>query len=503
MDKAKAKRTALVGGILFMSVFGVIYAGYLLVYVFTPVVQRAFGAVFFLLTFVAFVFNAIGCTYFYQSYKENPPITKAKNHEPTIAVVVPVYNEEPADVAKCLATLKKLKYPEEKLRFYILDDSTKPEVAEELRDYAKANDWEFIHRDKREGFKAGAFNNFLKQSKEDFIAIFDSDEQLFDPAFLEETLPLFDDPKVGMVQTAKRVPAKSLLARSIDASYAFFFNFIQPARSRDDMAMFCGSAGIVRRKCIDDVGGFPLSLTEDAALSFKADMRGWKGKYISKTYAWGKPIESYSGFATQQWRYVYGNAGLLPEYLANLRKFSLRKQFHYMSQMFGFTYLSLAFILFAIVTLVLVSYNLSAVSLQFSHLFSTPETALQINGVSFVPILATLVSFLLISKLYFGSMRVGAIAYFLNFAISFVRSRAAIDALRKKTAIFRIPHRGKKTGMGVIEAFRATKFETAFSVILFGFAFLSMLSLDFIGAFWVYWYSFMFSSAFILARTFG
>jgi hypothetical protein len=51
------------------------------------------------------------------------------------------------------------------MQFYLLDDSTKLPIRNELRKFAKANNITYLHRDDRKGFKAGALNNMLKAFK--------------------------------------------------------------------------------------------------------------------------------------------------------------------------------------------------------------------------------------------------------------------------------------------------------------------------------------------------
>ena len=75
------------------------------------------------------------------------PLTKF----PTVAIVMPIYNEDPALVKKNMLRLKDMDYPKEKVNFYILDDSTKANVAAEIKGFAKANAIGYIHRQNKCG----------------------------------------------------------------------------------------------------------------------------------------------------------------------------------------------------------------------------------------------------------------------------------------------------------------------------------------------------------------
>ena len=47
---------------------------------------------------------------------------------------------------------------------------------------------------------------------------------------------------------------------------------------------FNGTAGVWRKRCIEDAGGWQAdTLTEDLDLSFRAQIKGWKFKYLFDT----------------------------------------------------------------------------------------------------------------------------------------------------------------------------------------------------------------------------
>jgi len=72
---------------------------------------------------------------------------------------------------------------------------------------------------------------------------------------------------------------------------------------------FNGTAGIWRRKCIEDAGGWQSdTLTEDLDLSYRAQAKGWKFKFLEN---FGSPAELPAEMAavkTQQFRWNKGAA---------------------------------------------------------------------------------------------------------------------------------------------------------------------------------------------------
>jgi cellulose synthase/poly-beta-1,6-N-acetylglucosamine synthase-like glycosyltransferase len=120
-----------------------------------------------------------------------------------VTVQLPVYNELYV-VERLIETVSQFDYPRDKFEIQVLDDSTDETVdviAKKVAEVkARGIDIVHIHRTNRTGYKAGALAEAMDKAKGEFIAIFDADF-LPNPNFLLETMPFFDDPKVGVVQT--------------------------------------------------------------------------------------------------------------------------------------------------------------------------------------------------------------------------------------------------------------------------------------------------------------
>ena len=121
---------------------------------------------------------------------------------PRVTVQLPLYNEMYV-VDRLLDSVCRIRYPRELMEIQILDDSTDDTVAMVQasidRYRALGFDIQYLHRDDRRGYKAGALEEGLKVAKGEFILIFDADF-VAPPEILEKTLGHFADPGVGMVQ---------------------------------------------------------------------------------------------------------------------------------------------------------------------------------------------------------------------------------------------------------------------------------------------------------------
>jgi cellulose synthase/poly-beta-1,6-N-acetylglucosamine synthase-like glycosyltransferase len=242
---------------------------------------------------------------------------------PTVTVQLPVFNEYYV-IRRLIEAVSRLDYPREKLQIQILDDSTDEtgDIAsfEAARLRAKGFDIEYHHRDHRNGFKAGALASGLDRAKGEFIFILDAD---FVPApdTLRRTIDYFTDPNIGMVQMRWGHLNRdySLLTKIQSLFLDGHLLLEQTARSRSGRFFnFNGTAGIWRKSCICDAGGWQDdTLTEDLDLSYRAQMKGWKFIYLPEIVVPAELPVDINGFKSQQHRWTKGSIQtckkLLPE----------------------------------------------------------------------------------------------------------------------------------------------------------------------------------------------
>ena len=106
---------------------------------------------------------------------------------------LPIFNERYV-IERLIEAVSRFDYPADKLEIQVLDDSTDEtqQVARACveRHQALGTRIHYLHRDNREGYKAGALAEGLKAAGGEFIAIFDAD--FLPPAdFLRRTVPYF------------------------------------------------------------------------------------------------------------------------------------------------------------------------------------------------------------------------------------------------------------------------------------------------------------------------
>jgi len=253
---------------------------------------------------------------FLRTRSARPPVPPPPSPDdlPRVTVQIPMYNEKRV-ARRIIDAAAGLDYPHDRLQIQVLDDST-DETAELARRCCERHaatgvDIRFLHRDHREGYKAGALARALPLATGELIAVFDADF-VPPPDFLRHVVPDLSDPGVGMVQARwTHLNANDSILTRIQALFLDgHFVVEQTARSRAGRWFnFNGTAGVWRRSCIEDAGGWQLdTLTEDTDLSYRAQLAGWRFVYRDDVTCPAEIPPTISAFLSQQHRW---NKGLI------------------------------------------------------------------------------------------------------------------------------------------------------------------------------------------------
>lgn len=251
--------------------------------------------------------------YYYLKYRH---IRDNLNNElkdyPVVTIQLPVFNEKYV-VERIIKSTCDIDYPLDRLEIQVLDDSTDEttNIVSKLVDELQKDgfDIKHFHREDRTGFKAGALKEGLKTARGEFVAIFDAD---FIPKkiFLKMVLPFFKDPKIGMVQTRWEHLNRSYSLITQIQALALDGHFVieQQVRNKADFFInFNGTSGIWRTECIIDAGNWEAdTLTEDLDLSYRAQLKGWKFKYLTDFTTPAEVPSEINSVKSQQFRWTKG-----------------------------------------------------------------------------------------------------------------------------------------------------------------------------------------------------
>ena len=272
--------------------------------------------VFYIFIACAIIIIAYTCNFYYLAFlsgrrKENQNTVSIG--EPTVTIHLPIYNEKYV-TKRLINSVCDLDYPKEKLCIMVLDDSddnTTEQIAELVENYkGKGFDISHVRRGTRQGYKAGALKYAMKYTKSEFVAIFDAD---FIPPkwYLKKAIPYFSKPNIGFVQCRWGHVNENYSALTQAQALSLDFHFLVEQRAKSNSHLFMnfnGTAGIWRKECIEDSGGWhTATLVEDLDLSYRAQMKGWKCLFIPDIVVNAELPVQMNGAKRQQFRWAKGS----------------------------------------------------------------------------------------------------------------------------------------------------------------------------------------------------
>lgn len=267
---------------------------------------------FFYLFLAAEIMGLLETLFFYftawhpQHHRPRPPLENR-----TVDIFITTYNEPVQMVRETAVCAVHVRYPHQT---YILDDGARSEV----KAMAAEIGCRYIARTSREHAKAGNLNHALTQTGGEFIVLLDADH-VPTPNLIEDTLGLFADPMVGIVQTPQDFYNLDSFQHRTDWKQEYswqqqelFFSVIQPGKDYWNSALFCGSPAVARRSALQAVGGFATgSVTEDFHTAVRLQRAGQRVVYHNITVARGLAPQTFNFFAGQWLRWGQGAMQIL------------------------------------------------------------------------------------------------------------------------------------------------------------------------------------------------
>ena len=255
---------------------------------------------------------------------------------PAVDVFICTYDEPLEVLERSIPTALALDYPN--VTVWVLDDTRR----EWLRGYCDQAGARYITRASNEHAKAGNLNNALAftavQTNAPVIMVLDADFAPR-PDFLRRTVGLLSNPQVALVQTpqfyhnADPIQHNLLAAQSWVDDQRFFFDVFQPAKDAWGCAFCVGTALVVRRDRLTEIGGFPdKTVTEDIHLTYALLARGYETWWLNERLSAGLSAEGLPEYVTQRSRWCLGTIqlALLADGPLLGRGFSLTQRWQYL-----------------------------------------------------------------------------------------------------------------------------------------------------------------------------
>lgn len=252
----------------------------------------------------------------------------ARSDWPSVDILIPTFNESPGLLQTTLRAALQVDYPQSKVSVYLCDDGgteqkrndpdpvvrqAAEERHEELRELCQKLGAVYLTRERNVQAKAGNLNAALKKTQGELVLILDADH-IPTRDILTVTAGWFvKDPKMFLVQTPHFFLNPDPIERNLHtfarmpSENEMFYSVIQQGLDFWNAAFFCGSAALLRRTCLEEIGGISgQTITEDAETALMLHSRGYNSAYIRKPVVAGLSPETFVGFVGQRIRWAQG-----------------------------------------------------------------------------------------------------------------------------------------------------------------------------------------------------
>lgn len=254
------------------------------------------------------------------------PLPADTSSYPSVDVLIPTYSE-PIGIVKltALAALN-IDYPKNKLKIHILDDGatvakrcdpkTGPQAWERyyaLKGLAERHGIGYITREKNLRAKAGNLSHALGHTSADLVLILDCDHVPVRDILKNTAGWFLKDEKVAFVQTPhffinpNPIEKNMAIFKDAPSENDMFYRGIHPGLDMWNSSYFCGSAALLRRSCLEEIGGVcGETITEDCETAVALHQRGYKSVYIPRPMVCGLSPETFDDLIVQKSRWAQG-----------------------------------------------------------------------------------------------------------------------------------------------------------------------------------------------------
>ena len=246
------------------------------------------------------------------------PLDLKSDNIPFVSIHVPAYKEQPHVLAETLRALANLRYPNYEV-LVIINNTPEEFYWKPIEELCKELGDKFVFMNITcTGFKAGALNAALEYTNKEaeIIAVIDADYVVESP-WLVDLVPLFDDPKVAIVQAPQdhRDGNESVIKAAMNAEYSGFFDIGMIDRNEENAIVVHGTMVLVRLSSMLEVGGWGTdTIVEDSELGLRLFEAGYVAHYTNRRYGYGLLPDTIEAFKTQRHRWAYGAIQILKKH---------------------------------------------------------------------------------------------------------------------------------------------------------------------------------------------
>ena len=223
---------------------------------------------------------------------------------PTVAVIVPCWNEATTVAATCDSILA-LNYPKDKLEIILVNDGSTDGTREAMAHFAGDPQVRTIH--KENGGKHTALNAGIAITNAEFIGCLDADS-FVDPDALNEIIPCFRNPRVAAVTAAMSVhQPKNILQHMQNAEYVFGITYRHVFASINGLYVTPGPFSFYRHSILKELGEFRHAhQTEDMEMALRIQREGYEIENAPRARVYTKSPDTLFGLVKQRTRWTSG-----------------------------------------------------------------------------------------------------------------------------------------------------------------------------------------------------
>src|SRR5947199_5891606 len=247
----------------------------------------------------------------------------AEGFAPKVSIHIPAHREPPEMLKATLDAVARLEYPNFEC-VVVINNTPEPAYWRPIEEHCRAlgERFKFVNEDNIRGYKAGALRLALAHTAADaeIIGVIDAD-YVVRPDWLKDLVPVFADPKVGMVQAPQdhRDGDRTVMHHAMNGEYAGFFDIGMVQRNEANAIIVHGTMCLMRRAALVSVGGWSTdTIVEDCDLGLQVLEHGWQIHYTNRRYGHGLLPDTFEAYKKQRYRWAYGGFQILRKHWRHL-----------------------------------------------------------------------------------------------------------------------------------------------------------------------------------------
>lgn len=274
--------------------------------------------VFFVYIFIGLYMLILMLSIYY--IKRNELFDYPKGKPEPVSIVVPCYNESKS-IGKTIESLLNLNYPKDMLEIIVVDDRSKDNSVEIIKEYQKKYpSVRLIVNERNSGGAAEPTNLGIKAARYNYIAVTDADSFPDKNNLFEMIGFLQNDPKVAAV-TCRVLASKP--GNFIQYLQAIEYKVIAFGRKLldfvDSVYVTPGPFALYKKKALLDVGLFDTkNMTQDIEIVWRLLSKGYRVRMSLSARVHSNTPATFKGWWRQRIRWNIGGKQTLLKYKWNI-----------------------------------------------------------------------------------------------------------------------------------------------------------------------------------------